>query len=64
MSTTRCPLRCGWMIALLVLPVVLALPAAAGAAVETFHRFEAVATPNYTLDEQCPPPTARPHRHG
>jgi hypothetical protein len=29
-------------------------PAAAGAALETFHRFEAVATANYTLDQQCP----------
>jgi hypothetical protein len=32
---------------------VLAVPASAGAAVETFHRFEAVATANYTVVEQC-----------
>jgi hypothetical protein len=32
---------------------VLAVPASAGAAVETFHRFEAIATANYTVVEQC-----------
>ena len=32
----------------------LAVPASAAAAVETFHRFEAVATANYTVTEQCP----------
>ena len=39
-----------WLAALLV---SLAVPASAAAAVETFHRFEAVATANYTLTEQC-----------
>ena len=29
------------------------MPAWAGAAVETFHRFEAIATANYAVDEQC-----------
>jgi hypothetical protein len=29
------------------------VPAAASAATDTFHRFEAVATANYTLTEQC-----------
>ena len=32
---------------------VLALPATAGAAVQTFHRFEVNATANYTVSEQC-----------
>src|SRR5687768_5272600 len=32
---------------------VLAVPASATAAVETFHRFEAIATANYTIDKQC-----------
>ena len=31
----------------------LALPASAAAAVQTFHRFEAVATANYTVTERC-----------
>ena len=31
----------------------LAVPASAAADVETFHRFEAVATANYTVSEQC-----------
>jgi hypothetical protein len=31
----------------------LAMPAPAAAAVQTFHRFEAVATANYTVTEQC-----------
>jgi hypothetical protein len=31
----------------------LAIPASAAAHVETFHRFEAVATANYTVSEQC-----------
>lgn len=31
-----------------------AVPAAAGAATETFHRFEVNATANYTIAEQCP----------
>lgn len=40
------------VIALLVLGA-LAIPAAASADVETFHRFEAVATANYTITETC-----------
>jgi hypothetical protein len=38
-----------------VLPLlgVLAMPGTASAAVETFHRFEAVATANYTVTQQC-----------
>src|SRR5829696_5940669 len=32
---------------------MLAAPVSAAAAVETFHRFEAVATANYTIDVQC-----------
>jgi hypothetical protein len=39
-----------WLVGLLV---ALVVPASAAAAVETFHRFEAVATANYTLTEQC-----------
>lgn len=35
------------------LGVVLAMPATAGAAVQTFHRFEVDATANYTVSEQC-----------
>jgi hypothetical protein len=33
---------------------VLAMPSSAGAEVQTFHRFEAIATANYTVDQQCP----------
>ena len=48
MSTVR-----RYLIALVVLGG-LAMPAsAAAAAVQTFHRFEAVATANYTVTEQC-----------
>ena len=32
---------------------VLAVPASATAAAETFHRFEAIATVNYTINKQC-----------
>jgi hypothetical protein len=39
-----------WLVGLLV---ALVVPASAAAAVETFHRFEAVATANYTITEQC-----------
>jgi hypothetical protein len=43
-----------YMIALLAAAcVVLAVPAPAFAAVQTFHRFEAIATANYTVTEQC-----------
>ncbi len=40
-------------IALLVASAALATPATAGAAVERFHRFEAIATANYTVVQQC-----------
>ena len=40
-------------IALLAASAALAMPATAGAAVERLHRFEAVATANYTVVEQC-----------
>ena len=39
-----------WLVALVA---ALAVPVSATAAVETFHRFEAVATANYTVTEQC-----------
>ena len=41
------------VIAFLVLLGALAIPAAATADVEVFHRFEAVATANYTVTETC-----------
>ena len=41
------------VIALLVLLGALVIPAAATAEVEIFHRFEAVATANFTVDELC-----------
>ena len=41
------------VIAILVLLGALAVPAAATAEVEIFHRFEAVATANYTITETC-----------
>jgi hypothetical protein len=41
------------LIALLAVLGVLSVPATATSAVETFHRFEVVATANYTVDEQC-----------
>ncbi|HEX5956066.1 MAG TPA: hypothetical protein VFY37_09035 [Solirubrobacterales bacterium] len=40
-------------ISVLVVLGILGMPASAGAAVETFHRFEAIATANYAVDEQC-----------
>jgi hypothetical protein len=53
MPTTffRRPRRC--VMPLLAVLGVLAVPASASAAVETFHRFEAIATANYTVVEQC-----------
>ena len=39
-----------WLVALFA---ALTVPVSATAAVETFHRFEAVATANYTVTEQC-----------
>jgi hypothetical protein len=44
----------GVVISLVVGLGVLGLPASAGAAVERFHRFEAIATANYTVDQTCP----------
>jgi hypothetical protein len=43
-----------FVIAVLVLLGAVAVPAAATAAVMTFHRFEADATANYTVTETCP----------
>ena len=43
-----------FLIALLVLLGALAIPAAATAEVQTFHRFEVDATANYTVTETCP----------
>lgn len=43
-----------YVMGILVLAGVLAAPASATAAVETFHRFEAVATANYTVSRACP----------
>ena len=43
--------RC--LVAVLAVLGALSAPAPAGAAVETFHRFEAVATANYTVVEDC-----------
>ena len=40
-----------WVIAALG---VMAMPGSAGAEVQTFHRFEAIATANYTVEQQCP----------
>ena len=48
MATTRT-----YAIALLGLLGALVLPASAAASTETFHRFEAVATANYVVTEQC-----------
>jgi hypothetical protein len=39
-----------WLVALFA---ALVVPVSATAAIETFHRFEAVATANYTVTEQC-----------
>ena len=43
----------GPAIAVLVLVSALAVPTAASATTERFHRFEAVATANYVVTEQC-----------
>jgi hypothetical protein len=45
------PRRC--VMLLLAVLGVLVVPASATAAVETFHRFEAIATANYTVNEEC-----------
>ena len=39
--------------------LALVVPATAVAAVETFHRFEALATANYTVAQTCPDGTTR-----
>jgi hypothetical protein len=41
---------------------VLAMPGSASAAVDTFHRFEAEATANYTVSRQCPDGSTVPVR--
>jgi hypothetical protein len=46
------PLR-KYLTPLLAVLAVLFLPATATAAVETFHRFEAIATANYIINEEC-----------
>jgi hypothetical protein len=43
-----------YAVSILALVGALLLPTAASATTETFHRFEAVATANYTLTEDCP----------
>lgn len=48
-----------WVVALLG---VLAMPGLADAAVETFHRFEALATANYTVTRHCPDGSTVPVR--
>jgi hypothetical protein len=50
-TSSRRSLRCAiWLVGLFA---ALLVPASAAAAVETFHRFEAVATANVTVTEQC-----------
>jgi hypothetical protein len=41
-------------VAFLALLGALLVPASASATVETFHRFEAIATANYTITQTCP----------
>ena len=53
MSTTSSRPSLLSTLGLVALLAALVLPASAAAAVETFHRFEAVATANYTVTEQC-----------
>jgi hypothetical protein len=43
----------GYTIAFLALAAAVLVPASATAATETFHRFEAVATANYIVTEDC-----------
>jgi hypothetical protein len=47
------PLLRKYLTPLLAVLAVLSLPAIATAAVETFHRFEAIATANYIINEEC-----------
>ena len=49
---TRAFRRCATAVCAAICALVL--PVAASAAAETFHRFEAVATANYTVTEACP----------
>jgi hypothetical protein len=42
-----------YLVPVLAVLGMLSVPASAGAAVERFHRFEAIATANYTVNEQC-----------
>lgn len=53
MPTTFFPRPRRRVMLLLAVLGVLVVPASATAAVETFHRFEAIATANYTITEQC-----------
>jgi hypothetical protein len=50
-TTSRRPRR-SWLLSFAAVAALI-VPAAGTAAVETFHRFEAVATANYTVTEQC-----------
>jgi hypothetical protein len=45
--------RSSGCVLLLAVLAALVVPASATAAVETFHRFEALATANYTINKQC-----------
>jgi hypothetical protein len=53
MSTTLARRSRTCAIAVLALLAALLMPAAATASAETFHRFEAIATANYTVTQQC-----------
>ncbi len=53
MPTTSLRRARAYAITLVALAGALVLPGAAKAAVETFHRFEAVATANYVVTEDC-----------
>ena len=53
MSTTSSARARASVVAILALAATLLIPAAAGASADTFHRFEAVATANYTITQQC-----------
>jgi hypothetical protein len=54
MATTSSRRSWRYAISFLALLGALLLPTAASAATETFERFEAIATANYTLTEDCP----------
>ena len=53
MPTTRPRRLRRRVVGFVALVATLVLPASATAAVETFHRFEAVATANFTVTEEC-----------